>query len=113
MRDELFDEFIHWLACFDHEHDAAGAFQKFDQLINRVGAEDFGPLSLFSQKIVNLGHGPVVGHDREAVVVHVKNKILAHDSQTNQSNVALRFHFGPFESEPEPYKTPEAAPEQF
>ena len=34
----------------------------------------------------------LIGHDGEAVVVHVEDEVLAHDGQTNQCDVAFWFH---------------------
>ncbi len=34
----------------------------------------------------------LIGHDGEAVVVHVEDEILAHDGQTDEGNVSLWFH---------------------
>jgi hypothetical protein len=49
------------------------------------------------------------------VVVHVQNQILAHDGQTNQCNISLRFHFSYWLRKPEEsrYKSLPFAPAIF
>ena len=52
----------------------------------------FRALRLVGEKMIHLRRGAVVGHDGEAVVVHVEDQILAHDGQTDQCDVSLWFH---------------------
>ena len=58
----------------------------------RMRADDLRALGLVGEEMVHLLHGAVVGHDGEAVVVHVQNEVLAHDGQTDQCNVSFWFH---------------------
>lgn len=47
---------------------------------------------LVGEELVDLLDRAVLGHDGVAVVVHVENEVLAHDSQSNQGNITSRFH---------------------
>ena len=57
-----------------------------------MGADDFGALGFLVEEVIHLGNGAIEGDHGEAVVVHVQNQILAHDGQTNDSNISFRFH---------------------
>lgn len=51
-----------------------------------------GPtLGLIGEESVNLGDGTVEGHDSEAVVSNVENQVLAHDGQTDETEVSTGF----------------------
>ena len=83
VRQEMFDEFIHGLAGLDHEHHAARFLEQRHHFFEGMRADDFRAFGFVGEKVVHLLHRPVEGHDGEAVVVHVQNKILAHDGQTD------------------------------
>jgi hypothetical protein len=53
-----------------------------------VGADDALTLGLVFQEAVDLGNGAVEGHDGEAVVGGVENQVLAHDGQTDETEVS-------------------------
>jgi len=42
---------------------------------------------LIVQEVIDLGHRPIEGYYREAMVRSVQNQILAHDGQTNEAKV--------------------------
>ena len=92
VRQERLDELVHRFAGLDHEHDAAGALELADQLRDGVRADDVRALGLVGEEVVHLRRGAVVGHDGEAVVVHVEDQILAHDGQADDCDIACRFH---------------------
>ena len=60
-----------------------------------MGAEDLRALGLVGEEIVHLRDGAVVGHDGEAVVVHVQDQVLAHDGQADECDVSFWFHMVP------------------
>jgi hypothetical protein len=55
-------------------------------------ADDFCSLRLFGEKFVHFFPRAIVNDDGESMVVHVKNKILSHDGETDESDVSFRFH---------------------
>lgn len=75
------------LSTFDEHHDPTGFFQRVDQFLERVRAHDVRALGAFAQELVDLFHGPVVGGDDEAVIVHVQYQVLAHDGQADEADV--------------------------
>jgi hypothetical protein len=87
------DEVVHGLACLDHQHDLAGPFQQAHHLFERARADNgFPALGGVVQAFIHLGDRPIVRHHRVAVVVHVHDQVLAHDCQTDQSDVCRLFH---------------------
>ncbi len=92
MGNDLCDEIVYGLSGLDQHHDAAGALELGNHFGDGMGAENPGALGLVVEEGVDLGDGAVVGDDGEAVVVHVQDKILTHDGQTDKGDVSLRFH---------------------
>lgn len=76
---ELLDPVVDGLAGLDEEHDAAGALELGDKLLDGVGADNGLALGLVVQEAVDLGDGSVKGADGEAVVGHVENQVLSPD----------------------------------
>ena len=62
-RDELFDEVVHRLAGFDHEHHASGLFEEPDHFLEGMGAEDACSFGLFGEEFVHFGDGAIKGDD--------------------------------------------------
>ena len=87
----MFDEVVHRLAGFDHEHHASRLFEEPDHFLEGMGAEDACSFGLFGEEFVHFGDGAIKGDDDVAVVVHVEDEILAHHSQPDESDIAL-FH---------------------
>lgn len=87
VRLELSNEVVDGLTSLDEEDDSPRPLELSAELLNGVGANDVGALSLVRKEVVNLGDGSVVGTDLEALVVHVKDQVLTHDGQTNKTNV--------------------------
>ena len=83
------DEVVHWFASLNEHHDAARALQFGDQFLNRVGPLDFCSLGFVAQKLIHFGSGAVVNNDCVAVVVHVQDKVLSHDGQSDEADVSL------------------------
>ena len=52
----------------------------------------FVPFASLARKWSTFSDRAVVGHDGEAVVVHVEDQVLAHDGQADECDVAFRFH---------------------
>ena len=90
VRQDLLNELVHRRARFDHHHDPPGLFELRHEFGDGMGALDLGALRLVREEVVHLGGGAVVGHDGEAVVVHVENQILAHDGQADHCDIAGR-----------------------
>jgi hypothetical protein len=67
-----------------------------DHLGDAARADDVCALCFAGQKFVHAGGGAIVSHDSVAVVVHIENEIPAHYSQSDESDIALGFHY--FES---------------
>ncbi len=76
----------------DEHHHPARLLELFAHLGDGMGTENLGSLGFLGQKLVNLLDRAVVGHDGEAVVVHIEDDVLAHDGQADECNVALWLH---------------------
>jgi hypothetical protein len=92
IREQLLDEFVHRLACLDHEHHPARTLEQFHHLLNGVGADDLRPLRFVGEEFFHLRDGAVVSDDGETVVVHVEDQVLAHDGQPDEGDISLWFH---------------------
>ena len=46
------------------------------------------PLASLAEKFIDLRDGAIKNGHGEAVIVHVEDEVLAHDSQADQSDVA-------------------------
>ena|SRR5438477_9075915 len=55
-------------------------------------ADDVRAFGFLTEKLIDFGDGAVEGDDLEAVVVHVEDEVLAHDSQADESNIRCRLH---------------------
>ena len=75
-----------------------GRLEQADHFLEGMRAEDVGAFGFVGEEVVHLGDGAVEGDHGEAVVVHVQNQILAHDGQTNHSNVSFWFHIHPIQA---------------
>src|SRR5690606_24580173 len=89
-REELLDELIDGRARLHHEHDLAGTFEAGNELFDALR-----PLNLSSgvgrEELVDFARREVENGDRIAFVVHVEDEILAHDRESDQTDIALRF----------------------
>lgn len=72
---------------FDEHHNPTGFFQRIDEFLQRMGADDVGAFCAFAEEFVDLLDGPVVGGHHKTVVVHVQYEILAHDGQADETDV--------------------------
>jgi len=57
-----------------------------------MSADDLGALGFAAEEFIHLGDGAIEDGDGEAVIIHVENEVLAHDGQTDESDVCLSFH---------------------
>lgn len=73
----------------DQQHDLPGALQLGDHVLERVGSNHFGVLSLIGEELLDLGHRAVVGAHHESLLVHVEYQVLAHDGQADEGNIRL------------------------
>ena len=69
--EELIDKVIHGLTSLHEHHHAARAFEVGDHLRNGAGSDDICASRFAGHKLIHLGGGTIVGHDGEAVVVHI------------------------------------------
>ncbi|MCG3778535.1 MAG: hypothetical protein JW388_1256 [Nitrospira sp.] len=92
MREKLLDEFVHSLAGLHEHHHTARTFEVLHHLLDGMRADDLRAFGFVGEEVVHLLYGAVVGHDGEAVVVHVEDEILAHHGQADECDVAFRFH---------------------
>ena len=90
VRGDLRDKIVHGLAGLHEHHDPAWAFEFRDEFLNRVRSLDFRALRLIGEEVIHLRGGAVVDDDGVAVVVHVEDEILAHDGQSDETDVSLR-----------------------
>ena len=90
--DQLVDEGVHSGAGLDHHHDAAGGFQIVAQLLDGVAADEFFTGTATVDEVVNLFHGTVVNGTGEAVAFHIEDQVLAHNCETDQTDICF-FHF--------------------
>ena len=88
----LRNEFIHCGASLDHEHDPARPLEQRDEFRDGMRAEDFGPPGFVLEKGVDLFHRAIKDGHGKTVIVHIEDEILAHDSQSDQSDICLSFH---------------------
>lgn len=84
-RQQLLDPVVNGLSGLDEEHDAAGALELADELLDGVSADDGLALGLVLQEMVDLGDGSVEGTDGEAVVGHVQDKVLSPERERGMS----------------------------
>lgn len=111
---QFINEIIHSLSSLDQQDDPPGLLQLGHHVLQGLGSDHFGALSLVLQEVVDLGHSSVVGADlldrlfsvrgttegpsgnvsqqkwrphHKAMVVHVHDEVLAHNGQTNKCNV--------------------------
>merc|ERR1719192_10019 len=73
------------------DHHSSRFLQPRHHLLQAVSSGNIRPLGLLLQEVIHLLRGPVVGADLEAVVIHVEDEVLAHDGQTNESDVTVSF----------------------
>jgi hypothetical protein len=59
-----------------------------DEVLKRLGADEF-LVGMGRDEFVSDGGGAVVNRDLEATGFNVENEILAHDGQTNESEIAI------------------------
>ena len=79
-----------------------GVFSSRAHFLDGVRPDDLRSLGFVGEEVVHLGDGAVEDGDLVAVVVHVQHQVLAHDRQSDQSDIAICFrHVGtPFQSTP-------------
>ena len=92
MGQELFDDNVHGAARLHHKHDPARPLEGSGQILETIGANDIPVLRLALDKARHLFGGAVVDPNRETVIVHVQDKVLAHYSQPDQSNIRPGSH---------------------
>ena len=54
-----------------------------------MGALNLGAFSFIDQKFVHFGCGAIIHNDRVSMVVHVEDEVLAHDGQSDETDVSL------------------------
>jgi hypothetical protein len=81
------DHLIDGVAGFDHEHDAAGTFEKADEFLDGMGADDLGAFGFVGEEVVDFGDGTIEDGHFEAVVIHVEDEILTHYGEADEADV--------------------------
>ncbi len=92
MREQLLDEIVHGGPRLHEHHDLARVFQVARQFLNAVAADNRLALGATRDECVHLFHGAVVAGDGEPLARHVENNILAHDGETDETDVSLLWH---------------------
>ena len=83
-----FDHVVDGVAGLDHEHHAPGRFERGNQFVDGMGADNRRALGFVIEELVHFGNGSIEDGHAVAVVIHVEDQILAHDSEANQPDVA-------------------------
>ena len=74
-----------------HEHHNTTGFLQFsDQFTKRVSTDDTFTFGLVVEKVVHFRSSSIKSTDDESVICHVQNKILAHNGQSNQTDVSSK-----------------------
>src|SRR6185312_603322 len=50
--------------------------------------DDIGTFGLVADELIDFGDGAVIDRNFESVVVHVEDQVLAHDGESDQSDIA-------------------------
>jgi hypothetical protein len=58
-----------------------------------MGDDHFGAFGFIINEVIYLGSGAVKHSDSEVVIVHIQHQVLAHYSQTNQTDIRFGLHF--------------------
>ena len=82
------DGLVDGVASLDHNHDAARALEQAGELFHRMGADNVCPFCFIGDEIVDLGNSAVENRNFEPVVVHVEDKILSHDGEADEADIA-------------------------
>ncbi len=91
-RQDFLDQLVHRRAGLDHQHDPARPFEQRRQFGQRMRADDPRPFGFAAQELIHAGGRAVENGHREPVVVHIEHQVLAHDGQSDQSDISLSFH---------------------
>jgi hypothetical protein len=94
-RDELLDHGVHGIAIgigdgagFHHDLDFARGGEGLHEIFERVGADEFFA-RVSRDEFIGSGGGAVENADLEAAGFYIENEILAHDGQSDKSEVAF------------------------
>ncbi len=87
-RDELLDDRVHGPTGFHHDLDFARSGERLHELLEGLGADEFFA-RVSRDEFIGGGSGAVVNADLKAARFHVENEILAHDGQSDKSEVAF------------------------
>ena len=88
QRDELLDDRIDGSAGLDHDHDLARCGERLDEFLEAFCAHKFFARMGGDEFVGDRGRA-VIHRNLEAAGFHIEHKILAHDGQSDQSEVAL------------------------
>jgi hypothetical protein len=93
-RCELVDDRVHRRAGFDHDHRFPWALEGAGELLHRARRLNVFPLRFPRGEFIGHFSRPVEHSDRKSLRLHIEDKVLAHDSETNQYDITLiRVHF--------------------
>lgn len=88
QRDELLDYRVNGAAGFHHDLDFAGSGEGLHEFLESLRADEFFP-GVSRDEFIGGGGGAVVNADLKAARFHIENEILAHDGQSDKSEVAF------------------------
>ena len=92
QRQQLFDDAIDRRPGLDHQHHFARRCEILDQLFDRVAADEVLARGAAGDEGIDDAGGAVVHGDAIAPALDVERQVLAHHSQTDQSDVAKLGH---------------------
>src|SRR5688572_27704962 len=90
-RDQTLDYLVDCLTGLYHQHHSPRFFQRLNQFLDRVRSYDLCSSGFLFDEFVYLGDGSIKYSHAVTMVVHVQDQVLAHDSQTDQSDVTTFF----------------------
>lgn len=88
----MLDNGVNGGACFDHDLGLPWAFQRANELLERLGCNDVLSFGAAGFELFGDGGCPVVDGYGEAFALHVENEIFAHDGEADESDVTVSAH---------------------
>ncbi len=86
-RDKTLDKIVHGLAGLDHEEYLTRSFQRSYEIFQRMSPVEILVLSSVFHEMVDFLDRTIVHAHMEPLAFHVQRQVLAHDSETYQSDV--------------------------
>src|SRR5262249_41712387 len=90
QRRHLLDDLIDGRAGLDHDHHLARPFQRRDQLLDAVAADDVLAARPPGQEVIDARRGAVEDRHGVTATLDVEDEVFAHHGQADQANVGSR-----------------------